>query len=118
MIVQYGLEPLPEATKAGVPQIWEFVTDPENKAALELIAALQQFGRPFMTTTGVPAERLAALRKAFDATMKDPEFVADMEKSKLDVAPITGEQVAKLVRGIIEAPKAVQEKARNALVLK
>lgn len=118
MVVQYGLEPHKEATAAGVPQIWQFVKNDEDRQALELVAALQEFGRPFMTTPGVPKDRLEALRRAFDATMKDKEFLADMDKAKLDVIPMTGEKVEALVSKVINAPKAVQEKAKASLQLK
>jgi tripartite-type tricarboxylate transporter receptor subunit TctC len=118
MVVQYGLEPHKEATAAGVPQIWKFVKNDEDRQALELIAALQEFGRPYMVGPGVPKDRLEALRKAFDATMKDKEFLADMEKAKLDVIPMTGAKVEELVAKVIKAPKAVHEKAKAALIHK
>ena len=118
MVVQYGLTPHKEATAAGVPQIWEFVKNEEDKQALELIAALQEFGRPYMVSPGVPKDRLEALRKAFDDTMKDPEFLAEMDKAKLDVLPMDGQKVEQLVAKVINAPKAVHEKAKAALILK
>ena len=118
MVVQFGLEPHKEATAAGVPQIWQFVKNEDDKRALELIAALQEFGRPYMVSPGVPKDRLEALRKAFDDTMKDKEFLAEMDKAKLDVIPMSGAKVEELVAKVINAPKAIHEKARAALVLK
>ena len=118
MVVQYGLEPHKEATAAGVPQIWQFVKNAEDRQALELVAALQEFGRPFMTTPGVPRERLEALRKAFDATMQDKDFLAEMQKANLDVIPMTGAKVEELVARVINAPKAIHERAKSALVLR
>ncbi len=118
IVVQYGLTPHKEATAAGVPQIWEFVRNDEDKQALELVAALQEFGRPYMVGPGVPGDRLEALRKAFDETMKDKDFLAEMERAKLDVLPMTGQKVEDLVRKVINAPKAVHDKAKSALILK
>ena len=115
LIVQYGLEPHPAATKAGVPPIWDYIKDPESRKVAELIAAQQVFGRPYVTPPGVPAERLAALRAAFDATMKDPGFLADMKKSRLDVSPASGAKVQELLRNMFTAPAAIQQKARDAI---
>lgn len=115
LIVQYGLKPHPEATKAGIPQIWGFIKDPESRAAAELIAAQQVFGRPYIVADGVPADRLAALRTAFDKTMKDPAFLADMKKSRLSVDPTSGAEFEELVRKMFTAPKSVQTKARAAI---
>jgi tripartite-type tricarboxylate transporter receptor subunit TctC len=115
LVVQFGLAPHPKATAAGVPPIWDFVKDPMNRKALELLAAVQVFGRPYVVPDSVPKERLAALRTAFDATMKDDGFLATTKKSKLDVSPTSGAQVEQLLRNIYDAPKDVQAKARWAI---
>tara|TARA_R110000737_G_scaffold339835_1_gene362103 strand:+ start:239 stop:1270 length:1032 start_codon:yes stop_codon:yes gene_type:complete len=115
ILVQFGLAPVPELTKRGVPQIWEFVKDDENRKALELHAAVQVFGRPYIAPPGIPQERLAALQKAFMATMNDPAYQADIKKSRLDHDPASGERVKKLITDIFEAPAAVQKKARWAI---
>jgi tripartite-type tricarboxylate transporter receptor subunit TctC len=64
---------------------------------------------------GVPAERVEALRRAFDATMKDPAFLAEAEKLKLDIDPLTGEQVAELVAQVAATPPDVAARVRTAL---
>ncbi len=115
MVVQFGLDPHPGATKAGVPQVWQFVKDPKKLAALKLLASVQVFGRPYIVPAGVPKERLDVLRKAFDATMKDPAFVKDMEKSKLTVDPASGERVAQLIRDIYTSDEETQKLARWAI---
>ncbi|MGB0629419.1 MAG: Bug family tripartite tricarboxylate transporter substrate binding protein [Alphaproteobacteria bacterium] len=115
LIVQYGLSPHPAATKAGLPPIWDYIKDPEKRKIAELIAAQQVFGRPYITAAGVPADRLAALRAAFDATMKDPEFLADMKKSRLDVSPTSGAEFEGLVQKMFKAPAGIQKKARAAI---
>lgn len=71
--------------------------------------------RPFFVPAGVPRERLAALRAAFDRTMKDPDYVAAAKKQKLDISPATGEKVQQLIAKMYAAPKVLQEKARHAL---
>ena len=115
LIVQFALDPHDGATKMGIPRSWEFVKDEASKKAMELIATVQEFGRPYLVHGDVPKDRVEILRKAFDATMKDPAYVADIKKAKLDVSPRTGEQVAKLLSNVLQAPKEVQQKARWAI---
>ncbi len=112
IVNQLALTPHPEATKAGVPNALDFVKDPLNKKAMELVATVQEFGRPYAVHGAVPKDRVEALRKAFDATMADPEYQAEVKKASLDVSPRTGEQVTQLLRRVLEAPKEVQDKAR------
>ena len=115
LIVQFGLKPHKAATAAGLPPIWDFIKDPVKKQVAELIAAQQVFGRPYIVADGVPADRLAALRAAFDATMQDPAFLADMKKSRLDVSPTPGAEFEGLVRKMFDAPKNIQNMARAAI---
>ena len=118
LVVQFSLEPLDVATKAGVPEVWPFVKDADDRKALEVHAAVQVFGRPYLVSGAVPAERVAALRRAFEDTMKDSGFVAEMTKQSLDVSPISGNKVAELVARIYDMSPDVQAKARAALTLK
>lgn len=115
ILVQYALDDHPEAVKAGVPNIWQFTKTPEQKTLMELLVAQQAFGRPMFVPETVPAARLAALRSAFDAAMKDPDYVADAKKQKLDVSPASGKRVEELIAKVFSAPKALQEKAKSAL---
>ncbi len=112
IINQIALTPHAAADKAGVPNALGFVKDPLNKRAMELIATVQEFGRPYLVHGAVPADRLAALRKAFDATMADKEYAEEVLKARLEVSPRTGQQVHELIRKVLEAPKEVQERAR------
>ena len=64
----------------------------------------------------MPADRLAALRAAFDATMKDPQFLADVEKTKLTVSPMTGESLQRLVAQVSDLPPVLIDKVRAAYV--
>ena len=69
-------------------------------------------GRPFIMSKEVPADHLAIIRKAFDDTMKDPAFLADMEKQQLPVHPLTGEQAETIVNGLVDVPPAIVAQAK------
>ncbi len=114
MLVQAAIKPHPELTKIGVPSIWKYVTG-KNREVAELILAQQEFHRPFVAPPTTPAARVAILRAAFDKTMKDPEFLAEAKKSRLDINPKTGPEVAQLITRMYASPKDVVEGARKAL---
>lgn len=117
IINQIALTPHAAADKAGVPNALGYVKDPLNKRAMELIATVQEFGRPYIVHGAVPADRVAALRKAFDATMADKDYADEVVKARLEVSPRTGQQVHELLRRVLEAPKDVQERARWGITL-
>ncbi len=98
-----------------VPMLLDKASTPEQKAALTLILAPQSVGRPFVMPPGTPADRLAVVRKAFMAALKDPEFLAEAQKAALDVSPMSGEEVAALYKKVYETPKAVIDDARRAI---
>jgi tripartite-type tricarboxylate transporter receptor subunit TctC len=101
--------------KLKVPTIWQFVKNEADRRTLAVIFNQLEFGRPYVLPPGVPADRVAAFRKAFDETMKDPEFLAEAEKAKLIINPVNGEGVQKLVDEIYQTPKEDVERARAAL---
>jgi tripartite-type tricarboxylate transporter receptor subunit TctC len=82
---------------------------------LELILGQQVFGRPFMLPPGAPADRLAILRKAFEATMADKAFVTDAEKMGLEITPANGARVQDVVAKMYASPAAIVKRAREAL---
>ena len=86
-----------------------------ERGVYQLISADSMFARPFITTPGVPAERVAALRAAFDKTMVDADFLRDAEKSHSNVAPVSGETLAEIVKLIIDTPPAIVEQANQWL---
>ena len=88
VIVQLALEKLPELPD--VPAALDIVKDAAQEARADLILLRQETGRPVAAPPGVPEDRLAALRRAFDATMKDPAFIAEAEKLQLEIEPMTG----------------------------
>ena len=84
---------------------------------MQLVLARQPLGRPFLAPPGIPADRADALRKAFMATMADPQFVAAAQKSKLEINPLSGADVAALVNSVFTtvSPAAVA-KTKEILV--
>jgi len=105
IIVQWGLKKNPEL--ADVPLVLDLAKSPSDRQALELALARLEFGRPFFLPPNVPPERVEALRRAFDATMKDPAFLADADRLNLDVSPIGGDAVLRLVEEMKQTPKGV-----------
>ena len=110
VIVQMSMEKLPELID--VPSALDLVTDPARKRVLELILIRQETGRPIVTSPGSPADRLAALRRAFDATMKDPDFLADAERNQMEIEPLTGAEIeAFLDRAYASPPEIIAQAA-------
>jgi tripartite-type tricarboxylate transporter receptor subunit TctC len=115
IFVQFGMENDPELDRMGVPSVWKFVKNDSDKQLLELMVGQQVFGRPFVAPPGVPEATMKALRDAFAATMKDPGYLADAEKAKLEVDYDTGENVQKLVARIYQTPKPVVDRLIKAM---
>jgi tripartite-type tricarboxylate transporter receptor subunit TctC len=100
---------------AEVPLIGDLAATQEQRQILRLHLAGQSFGRPFFTSPGVPEDRKAALRAAFDATMQDPGFIAETNKVKLEVSPTSGAEIDRLLKEIYATPKDLIEKAKQAV---
>lgn len=115
ILVQTGLEPNEELTKMGVPQIWNFFDNEEDRAVAELVIAQQLFGRPYIAPPGVPEANVAILRAGFIAALNDPALIVDAERSQIDLAPAGGERVQEGVRKIYAAPAHIVERARDAI---
>ncbi|MBX9740377.1 MAG: hypothetical protein K2X62_09905 [Beijerinckiaceae bacterium] len=113
LVVQIGLRKEPELPD--VPLLFELGKTEEDKAALRLLSAPVAIGRPLFTTPGVPSERLAMLRKAFDDTMKDPAFLDEAKKQNLDIAPSSGEELQKIVAEILATPKPAIDLLNKAI---
>jgi len=111
IIAQWALRPNPDLP--GVPSVLDLAKNDADRAALLLVLARLDFGRPFLLPPNVPADRVEALRKAFDDTMKDPEFLADAEKLKIDIDPLNGKQVSELIAKVLATPKDVVERVRD-----
>lgn len=100
-----------DATLIGVPNFIDLVKTEREKAMVEVLNVSLITGRAVYTTPNVPAERLEALRKAFDATMADPEFRRDAEQQKLDLHPITGADLQRYVEETLRSSALVQAAA-------
>jgi tripartite-type tricarboxylate transporter receptor subunit TctC len=113
VLVQLGLAKLPELPK--VPAALDLVSDPVKKQVLELILIRQEIGRPVAAPPGVPAERLEALRRAFDDTMKDPGFLAEAEKLQLEIEPLSARAIDDLLANAFATPKAIVAQASELI---
>lgn len=114
-LAQIGLEENAELTRMGAPEIWPYIRDDESRKIAEVVISQQAFERPYFTAQGIPAERVAALRAAFDATMRDPPFLADAEKIGLDISPMSGEKLQQIIGKLYGTPKSLLEQARRAI---
>jgi tripartite-type tricarboxylate transporter receptor subunit TctC len=108
----------PDITKMGVPLAVDFARTPENRRVMELIYSSETFGRPYMMSPGVPADRVAALRKAFMETMRDQELLAEAQRIGLVIDPISGEELQALAEKLFATPVAIVEQAKQALTYK
>jgi hypothetical protein len=115
ILVQIAMEPYPALEKMGVPMIWKWVKTDEQKQVLEFLMAEQVYGRPFLGPPNIPADRLAALRAGFLATMKDPAFLAEAQKTGIEIDPVSGEKFEALIKHVAAAPPAIIDKAVSAL---
>ncbi len=109
LLVQLALEKHPDLPD--VPVVIDMAKTPEQKQIIKLIFARQVVGRPYFAPPGIPKDRLEVLRKAFTDTMTDKDFLADANKSKLEIAPVAGDKVEALVKEIYETPADVAKKA-------
>lgn len=97
---------------SNVPSIEEVVPDADNRRIVELLVSGTKLGRPLAATPGVPEVRVKALRDAFDAVMKDPEFLKEALASNIDVDPVRGVEIQKIVKDVLSTPKHLADRAR------
>ena len=116
ILTQWALKKNPEL--ADVPLILEFAKNEADLQTLRFAVARLEYGRPFFLPPNVPADRVAALRRAFDATMKDPAYLAEADRLKIEVDALTGEQVAALVEQVTRTPPELVERVRKAMEAK
>jgi hypothetical protein len=112
LIVQAALKKEPEI--AEVPLALDLAKSIEQKQIMKLFLTCQETARPFAAPPGMPAARVAALRSAFDATMKDREFLAEAQKLNLEVNPLAGKTIDELLAELYATPKPVLDKAAQA----
>jgi tripartite-type tricarboxylate transporter receptor subunit TctC len=113
VIAQYGLHRDPGLANA--PTMLELAKTDADRQALTMMFARTEYGRPYFVPPDVPAARVEALRRAFDATMKDADFIADAAQLQFELSPATGEEVQALVAKLAGTPTDVVARVRAAL---
>lgn len=113
IIIQVGHKREPDLPN--VPTLLEEAKGPENRAIAEFMTNAVAVGRPLATAPNVPADRLAALRKAVRSMIDDPEFKSDAEKMSQEIRYMPGEELAKLIREVVDAPAALRDKVKQAM---
>jgi tripartite-type tricarboxylate transporter receptor subunit TctC len=109
VLVQLGLTK--NAELPDVPLAVDLLRDPDNRSVLELIVLPQEFGRPFLAPPGVPADRMALYRGAFQAVLKDEQFRAESAKQRLSIEPLDDRQIQALLERAYGAPKSIHDRA-------
>jgi len=103
------------ADLAQIPRVMDLARNEDDKQILQFLTAPQAMGRPFLAPPDVPIERMTALRRAFDATLRDPEFLADAERTGLEIQHVSGEEVDRVLASAYATPPALVQRA-NALL--
>ena len=112
-LIQVGMKK--ELDLPAVPLLLDQPVKPEDRPLVEFMSRSATVGRPLATTPGVPPERVAALRQAFEDTIRDPEFIADAASVHADITPMTGAELNDLIQKIISAPKVVKDRVKLAI---
>ena len=113
ILVQIGLAKAPDLPD--VPLLMDLGANDADKQLLRVMSASTAIGRPIFTTPGVPAERVTALRKAFETMVRDPGFIEDAKRGKFDVDPSSGEAMQKVVTDMVSIPKAESERLQKII---
>jgi tripartite-type tricarboxylate transporter receptor subunit TctC len=116
ILAQLGMKPHPEMTKMGVPFLLDMAPDHESRQVMEVLFSRLAIGRPFLTPPGVPKERVRILRTAFQETWKDPAFLEEARRLKLEVNPVSGEEVQKLIKTIFDYPPELLERVTQIVM--
>jgi tripartite-type tricarboxylate transporter receptor subunit TctC len=114
-LAQISLQPNAELSQLGAPEIWRYIKDADDRKVAELVVSQQSFERPYFVAHGTPPELASILRTAFDATMNDLQFLADAQKTGVDVSPLPGARVQTLVEQLYSTPKDIVERAKQAI---
>lgn len=117
-ILQLGLQTHPELDEMGVPALYPMAPDQETKNVMKLMFTPMAMGRPILTVPGVPKDRVEILRTAFEETMKDPEFIKEAEGLGLEVNPLTGKEVQRLIQELFDFPPEVTDRAKEIVYTK
>jgi hypothetical protein len=113
VFVQFGLTKHPELPKAA--WIFDYARSDDDRAAMNLVFGPSEFGRPYMAPPGVPGEVVAILRKSFDETMKDAEFLDEARRRAVDIEATPGTEIQALTEAMYRSPAAVLERVKGIL---
>jgi tripartite-type tricarboxylate transporter receptor subunit TctC len=116
VLVQIGFNKAPELPD--VPLLMDLAGNPDDHAVLRLLSAPSAIGHPIVTSPGVPMERVKALREAFEATMKDPAFIEEAKRAKLDIDPVLGGALAKIAADILSSPQPIKDRLASIIIVK
>lgn len=114
IVLQMSTSKHPELTEMGVPFVMDLAGNERERKILTLVFARQAMGRPVATSPNTPEARVKALRDAFDATMKDGNFLAEVKKQRLELTPVSGREVQELVTDIMSTPPDIVQAAKEA----
>jgi tripartite-type tricarboxylate transporter receptor subunit TctC len=112
-LIQAGMRKMPGYE--AVPLLREVAPDSDSRAVADFISEAIAVARPVCMAPGVPAERVEAMRRAFDKALADPELLAEAERNGMEIAPMTGEALQAVIRKMIETPPAILDKVRLAI---
>lgn len=118
LLAQEDLKGHPTMNKMGVPLTISFAKTDDDRRVMELIYSQNLFGRPYLMAPGVPADRVAALRKAFAAMLQDKALLAEAAKSGLDINPMGGDELQALVAKLYAMPANIVARAKQSLIYK
>lgn len=116
IIAQESIKGAAALNELKVPRTLDFARSADDRALLELVYSQGVIGRPYALPSGVPPERVAALRSAFVAALRDPALLAEAAKMKLDVEPISGDDVQAMVAQLFAMPTHIVERAKQAMI--
>jgi hypothetical protein len=115
VLLQVSIDAHPELTKMGVPTVWKYVKNEQDRKVVELVVSQTIFHRSYIAPPETPPAQLEILRTAFDKTMTDKQFLADAEKSRVDIEPLSGAKVQEVIARLYATPKDIVERARKAI---
>ncbi len=118
IVVQESVKGYSKLNAMGVPRTFDFAKTDEERKILELVYSQGVFGRPYVLPPGVPADRVAALRKAFMETLHDKALLAEAAHMRLDIDPISGEDLQALVAKLYALPPSIAARTKQALIYK
>ena len=102
-------------SELNAPSIFDFAKTDEHRQVLGFYGSTMEFGFPTAAPPGVPADRVDALRRALDATVKDPAFVTEAARAKMKVTPVTGEELTQRMSELIATPPEVIQKTSTLI---